>query len=224
MDNNWTLEPDRQGTVSEQTLRAAITTMEAVVPQRRGPDGRWRSHRWGDDLEFFLLDCRGERNEDGMVSEDQLAWLERELPASTARVKVVLSSVHVTDHFPLIGTIQEDDRWQGHPAQRARLVSLLASVPGTFVITGDMHFGSVQTLDAEGAGAEVLEVAAGPSGSRHLPVDGILDLLGEVPPQYRVVLEEWNWCLFDVDPATGEVSVQFIGDTGEVLAAYGFTV
>lgn len=225
VDNNWTLEPGRNWSIEESQLRAAVETLDATLPQRRGPGGsRWRSHRWGEDLELFLLDCRSERSEGQMVSEEQLAWLESRLPASSARFKIVLSSVHVTDHYSLLSTIEQDDRWQGYPEQRARLVSLLASVPGAFVVTGDMHFGSVQHVDAEGPGASVVEVAAGPSGSRTLLVDAIVEVLGELPPQYVLALEAWTWCRFDLDPGTGEVHVEFIGDDGEVWAEHRFVV
>ncbi|MCA9567674.1 MAG: alkaline phosphatase D family protein [Myxococcales bacterium] len=221
--NDWTREEGANDYVSPEQLRTAIQVMEEIVPQRRGPVGFYRTHRWGDDLEVFLLDCRSERAPGQMVSEEQLAWLETKLPASTARFKIVVSSLHVTDHYPILANIRVNERWQGYPDQRARLVSLLASVPGSFVITGDMHFGSVQHLDPEGPGATVVEVAAGPSGSTLLPIEQMVELRVEgLPSHYALVLESWSWCLFELDPGTGGVSVQFIGDTGEVLAAHAF--
>ncbi len=226
VDNNWTLDPHSPDSVTEDQLRAAMAVMEEAIPQRRGPHGYYRSHRWGDDLEFFLLDCRGERSEGKMISDEQLAWLEERLLGSTARFKIVCSSVHVTDHFQLVSTIQVQDRWQGYPEQRAALIALLAATPGAFVITGDMHFGSVQYLDPSGPGENLIEVAVGPSGSRLLPVEGIVENLldGQLPPQYLFVLEDWSWSRIELDPATGEVQVQFIGTDGDVLGEHAFRV
>ena len=37
--------------------------------------------------------------------------------------------------------------------------------------------------------------------------------------QYPVIVAEFNWVLFEADPATGRIDVQFIGDGGDVLDA-----
>lgn len=224
VDNNWTLDPASSNAVSEATLRSARQVMDEFLPQRAGPDGYYRTHRWGEDVEFFLLDCRGERGEDRMVSDAQLAFVIERLQASTARFKIVLSSVHLTDHQALFSTIEAADRWQGVPAQRAELVATLANVPGTLVLTGDMHFGSVQQLDPEGPGAAVWEIAAGPSGSFLAPVGVLIELLDGIPPQYAVVLEDWSWTLLDLDPSTGEVHARFIGNDGTTLAEHTLIV
>lgn len=224
VENNWTLESGSSRTIPPQKLRHARIAMQETLPQRTGPDGFYRTHRWGQDLELFLFDCRADRTPNGITSDAQMDWMVERIQRSTARFKIVLTSVHLTDHFSLFSTIEVVDRWQGYPAQRAQLVSALANTPGTLVLTGDMHFGSVQTLDPDGVGADVVEIAAGPSGSFLAPVGLLVDLIGEQPAQYDILLEDWSWCRLDLDPATGEVIVQFIGNEGQVLAAQTFVV
>lgn len=223
VDNNWSLDPEHPYAISEETLDAAIAVMDDCLPQRT-TDVRYRTYAFGPDVELFLLDCRGERQEGRIVSDTQLQWLVDALGTSAARIKIVLSSIHAADHFDLVGEIQVDDRWQGAPDQRATLVAALSATDGVFVVTGDMHFGSVHHLDAEGPGAEVLEIAAGPSGSRVLPIEGIADLRGGLTDQYLAAFSSRSWCRFDVDPGTGDVEVRFIGDDGEILFEHGFTV
>lgn len=218
VSNNWTLEPDRGDSITPALLADATDVWRQMIPMGPGLGGSgvWRSVRWGDVAEFFVLDCRGERHGNGLVSPEQLAWFERAMAASTAVFKVVLSSVHLTDHTELFSVVQEADRWQGHPSQRASLVATCVNTPGTLVITGDMHFGAVQRVDAEGPGNGLWEIAAGPSGSRLIPLAGILEITG-MPAQYELLVEAWSWCDLRLDPNTLRVSVDFIGDDGAVI-------
>lgn len=194
---------------------------------REGPGGTgvWRKAAWGPHLDLFVLDCRGERAPGQMVSPEQLAWLTQGLRASTARFKLVLVSVHMTDHFELMSIIADKDRWQGYPQQRVDVVLAAAEVPGVVFITGDMHFGSVQRVDpAGGPGAGLYEIAAGPSGSRLFPVDGVAQAMGGLPAQYETIVEDWSWCDIELDPGTGEVMVRFVGDDGTDIASQRFVV
>lgn len=217
VDNNWYLDPDnrdsRASIVDPVQLEAATTAFREALPQR---DGAWRSLRWGDALELFVMDCRGERDgKDHMVSEEQLTWVTEAIQSSQAAIKILLSSIHLTDHTKLFGAIEEQDRWQGYPAQRQALIDALLATPGVLVITGDMHYGAIQHVGQPDSPAHALiEVAAGPSGS----VINSLVSLAQVPEQYPVLLAEWSWCRFEADPARGEVLVQFIGDDGSILA------
>ena len=223
--NNWVLgdagDP-LQDSVSPEQLAVGTQAWRDAIPQGLGPGGSqvWRTLRYGP-VELFVLDCRGERSVDNaMMSQLQLDWLVDALQASDAPFKLILTSIHATDHTAFIGTVQEGDRWQGHPEQRAQLVTAAAAVPGVLFVTGDMHYGAVQRLDAEGGpGADLYEVAAGPGGSRIFPV---LDVAavggGEVPPQYETMLQTWTFSVLDFDPGTGEVHVQFIDDDNQLAA------
>ena len=67
------------------------------------PDRIYRSYRWGQDLELFILDARSYRSENQlgddetnaktMLGTEQLDWLKRALAASTATWKVVSTDV-----------------------------------------------------------------------------------------------------------------------------------
>jgi phosphodiesterase/alkaline phosphatase D-like protein len=220
--NNWRIgdgDALHAGVTADQ-VDIALAAFREAMPMREGPGGSglWRSIAWGP-VEVFVLDSRGERGDGRIVSEEQLAWIGEALRASGAVFKLVLASVHVTDHAELMSTGAADDRWQGYPAQRDALVAAIAEVPGTFVITGDMHYGGIQRIDPEGGpAADKWEIAAGPAGSSLFPFDAVAQIGGGVPAQYDVVLESWSSCVFVADPGLGTLTVQFIGDDGAILA------
>ncbi|MCB9675226.1 MAG: alkaline phosphatase D family protein [Alphaproteobacteria bacterium] len=227
VENNWILgEPPNNlyEQVTEAQVAAATEVWRDCVPMRPGPGGSgvWRRMRYGATVELFVLDCRGERAIGRMMSDTQLAWLVDALQGSEAHFKVVLTSIHATDHFELIGVIQDDDRWQGYPEERATLIAAAAAVPGTFFVTGDMHFGAVQRVDPEGGpGAGLFEVAVGPAGSTLFPVTDLAQIGGgELPAQYETLVETWSFSVMDFDPGLGTITVKFVGDTGEVIAEH----
>ncbi|MEZ4234778.1 MAG: alkaline phosphatase D family protein [Myxococcota bacterium] len=218
--NNWTLgegsslsdhvEPE-QVTAGDQAFREAI-------PQRLEGGVRWRSLVWGDLLEVLVLDSRGERTTDRIVSPEQLDWATARIAESAARFVLVLVSVHITDHYALMLNVQAEDRWQGYPAQRGPLVEAAAGSRVLF-ITGDMHYGAIQRVDPEGGpGADVWEIAAGPSGSRLFPIQEILDLQQVAPAQYDQVVQGWTWTRLELDPVEGEILVQLLDDGDAVVA------
>ncbi|HHO49817.1 MAG TPA: hypothetical protein ENK18_02850 [Deltaproteobacteria bacterium] len=217
--NNWILGE----TVGPDQLLAATTAFREAIPQRQGPSGGlWRSIRWGDVIEVVVLDSRGERiPPDQIVSEEQLDWAIETLQQSTATFKLLLCSVHLADHTELWGAVEADDRWQGFPEQRSRLVEALEGVEGVVVLTGDMHYGSVHHLAPPGQpGAGIWEIAVGPSGST-------LNLLAELAlarEQYPMMLAEHSCCVFTADPLSRTLVVDFIGDDGSVLASQILTV
>lgn len=214
VDNNWTLGVD----VTVEQVQAATAAFREALPQGQGPGGAlWRKVSWGAILDVFVLDVRGERDlEAGQIlSPTQLAWFIEALGASTARFKVVMTSVHFTDHQDLFGSLQASDRWQGFPEQRQAALEAALAVPGVLWLTGDMHYGGVCRVAPAGQpGFEQFEVAAGPSGSF------LNELVAFYEPseQYLTFIADWSWCLLELDPGTGQVRVQFIGDAGQVLA------
>jgi len=227
--NNWRFtEADsfHDNVTPEQVATATLAFREAL-PMRVGPGGSglWRKLSWGV-VDLFVLDCRGERSVGKIVSDDQLDWITSELAASPAQFKIVLASVHVTDHYDLLSSVAADDRWQGYPAQRDAFVAAIAAVPGVFVVTGDMHYGAAQRIDPEGgAGAEQWEIAAGPAGSTLFDVEAVAGIGGgTLPAQYEVLIDTWSSCLFVADPGLGTLTVQFVGDDGAVLAEKIWTV
>ncbi len=224
VENNWTLrEADpTQTQISQAQLDAGLQAFREAMPMRRGPGGSglWRAVRFGP-VDLFVTDCRSERTETELVSAGQLDWLRAELEASEAVFKVVLVSVHLTDHAAVMGPIEALDRWQGYPAQRDALLAVAEQVPGVLFVTGDMHFGAIQQVGATGdAGATLYEIAAGPAGSELFLLDQILALASpEVRAQYLDLLEDWNWARFTADPGTRTVRVELLDGEGVVVVS-----
>lgn len=213
VDNNW----DRAA-LPEGTFEAALTAFREALPQRRGPGGTgiWRSLRYGKTLELFVLDCRGERAEGRYISEEQLQWLQDGLLASDARFKLILNSVPITDLSAIFGAAGADDRWQGYPEQRERVLRHIEdnAITGVLWVAGDVHYPQVGAVDAAGGtAAGQVEVFTGPGGS-FLNVAASL-FVGN--PQYQWVGYAWNWCRFTLDPGLGTVLVQFVDDAGGLL-------
>lgn len=212
VDNNWSWEE-----VSEEKFEAARQAYWEALPQGRGEGGTliWRKIAWGPAVDLFVLDCRGERKDGLYISAEQMSWLQRELSASQARFKVILNSVPVTDMTNWYGTTFQEDRWQGY-AQRAEILEYIRdnAIEGVLWVSGDHHLGMVNRVDvAGGAGEDQWEVLTGPAGS----MINVLGQLCEIDDQYRMVVLEWNWTRFELDPNLGTCLVQFIGDDGAVL-------
>ena len=220
VDNNWSWA-ETEGI--EERVAEGLSWFRAALPQRDGggslgeAPGLWRRLSWGAVLDVFVLDCRGERDGSTYLSEEQLAWLEAGLSASTARFKIILSSVPITDLTAIFGTVASEDRWQGYPAQRGRIIDHVANegIQGVLWIAGDLHYAAANRLDPEGGtGWEQWEVMVGPGGSFLNIGAGLYE--GD-RSQFPVLFDAWNSTRFECDPGTGTIHVSWIGDDGAVL-------
>ncbi len=215
VDNNWSYDTPGM----DATAAAALAQFRRALPQTVGPGGTgvWRRLSWGQVCDLFVLDCRGERREGDYLSIAQMDWLKAGLSASTARFKIILNSVPITDYMALWQDTGEDDRWSGFPAQRAEILSFLQAeaVTGVLWIAGDLHMAQVGRVDPVGGlGADQWEVLVGPAGS----FPNILADLFVGDPQYPILFSSWNWARFTCDPRAGTITVTFVGDDGLVLA------
>ncbi len=165
-DNSW-----RDGAVNhdadEGEWRVRRAAAEQVyrewMPIRTGDDGRiWRTLRYGDLVDLFMLDTRL-WGRDAQLSPsdpafldptrtilgaDQEAWLDEELRDSTARWRVLGQQV-MLGPWKLLGlpnsigggNIANEDQWDGYRAARARLFGLLReqAIDNVVVLTGDLH-------------------------------------------------------------------------------------
>lgn len=212
LDNNWSWED-----VDQAWYDVALACFREALPQGVGPSGgMWRKLSWGPTVDVFVLDCRSERRDGNYVSAAQMDWLKAELAASTARFKILLNSVPITDLSALFGDSLVEDRWQGYPAQREEILAFVRDqgLAGVLWVTGDVHFAAVTRVDPEGGtGAGQWEVFTGPAGS----TPNVLVDVYTGNPQYEWLSSAWNWARFTCDPAAGTVLVEFIGDDGSVL-------
>ena len=121
---------------------AAVAVWDEFFPLR-DPVGevRYRSWRWGQHVECFLLDCRRFRSartapDDGtktMLGADQRAWLLAGLAQSTAPFKLVFTSV------PLDFGVGPD-HWAGYRRERDALFEAIVGVPGILFVSADQHW------------------------------------------------------------------------------------
>jgi alkaline phosphatase D len=176
----------------------------------------YRSIRYSDTLEVFVLDVRSERDPEAgqYVSPEQLQWVIDGLDNSTAVFKLILTSVPFADFESLIGDVAADDRWQGYPEQRSELIDTAASHDNVYFLSGDFHLGFISRVDpADGAGFDLYDVLMGPGGNVASPIG---DLLLETD-QFLLGLSARNTTRFTADPLTETLFVEFIGEDGEVL-------
>jgi len=169
VENNW--DPE---TIDPVKLTAAVQSYFETLPNEMGDEGQlWDSYAWGDAVEIFILDCRGERLPSTALSDNpqyispaQLDWLTTSLLGSSAHFKLIMTSVPITDMpFWYFG---EGDRWEGYVAQRTALLEFIAqqSITGVWFLGGDFHIGFVSTVDPPGGlAANLHEVAVGPGGN-----------------------------------------------------------
>lgn len=205
--------------ITAETRAFGIQAFREAMPMGEGPGeapSLWRVLRWGPVLDVFVLDCRGEREGDNYISTAQMDWLKSELSSSTARFKIILNSVPITDETALWGEAAAGDRWQGYPAQRTEILEHIANegIVGVLWIAGDHHFPMIAHVDPEGGVAhDQWEVLVGPGGT-------VLNPVGELyagNDQYPVIFGDYNYGRFTCDPGLGTILVEFVGNDGAVI-------
>jgi alkaline phosphatase D len=227
-DDHETTDNSNWSEVTEEQHAAAMEAMFESLPYRMGGTGDagpawWRSVRWGNTLEVFILDCRSERLEGRYVSVAQMEWLKAGLSASPCRFKIILNSVPITDMSGIVGAAGDDDRWQGYPTQRSEILTHIVEngIGGVLWVAGDVHFGQIGYIDPAGGVAEHLyEVYVGPGGSRVNPLASLF----EPNDQYPVLVAEWNWARFDVDPVLGTIRVRHFNDANQAVTDWTLEV
>lgn len=216
VDNNFNPE-----TISATKLQAARAAFFEALPFRRStvdPNRLWRSFRWGDAVELFVLDTRGERKpstlltaNQELVSPAQLAWLQSALMASPCRIKLIMNSVPITDFgFSAFNT----DAWVVYRKQRLELLQFIDDqrLTGVLWVSGDHHFASAGRVAPSGVGSRALEVLVGPGAQT---ANQLFRLLST--PRWDFASGENNYAVFHCDPSRGEVRVVFHDGQGAVL-------
>jgi len=220
VDNNF--DPE---TMDPARLEAAKTAFFENLGAEPGPDLRlWRSYRWGDTAEIFVLDSRSERQPSTRLFGDaiylsraQMDWLKQGLLDSPCHFKILLNSVPITD-MPLLYDAASSDRWEGYTKQRDELLGHIATndIRNTWFLSGDFHLGFVARVQAGmPAGRPIYEIAVGPTANGPNP----LAFVDHPTPQFDFVGQSSSAAtLLTFDPATDSVRVRFEeGDDGTVL-------
>jgi phosphodiesterase/alkaline phosphatase D-like protein len=192
-------------TAEHDRFVAAMQVWDEFFPLRGAIDNiRYRNWMWGANVECFLLDCRRFRSANAapddanktMLGATQRAWLLDRVTNSTARFKLILTSVplafgHGTDH------------WSGFTTERELIFTALVGTPGVVFVSGDQHsFGAFE--HAHG----IREFQIGPLAR------GVITPPPDVP---GVIFRsaQYNFALIDV--AGDALTVSGVGADGEAF-------
>ena len=173
-----------------------------------GVPGIWSTHRWGD-VEIFMLDTRTYRSPPTltMLGEPQLAWLEGALAASTAKVKLLVSS----SQWTLGGST---DSWATFPAERETLFQFIMDhgINGVVLLSGDVHRLEVRRVrDASAKSYPLWEFTTSPLNADPHACPLV------VPPDFLAMCDDdgTNFGLLTIDTAGAEPSITFEGRRGD---------
>lgn len=149
-------------------------------------------------VDFFLLDVRYHRTpnrapEDGkktMLGPRQLAWLKRELLASKAEVKVLVSGSEWQTHT-------QPDCWSSFLRERDEIFRFIeeSRIQGILLLSGDRHFTAGYQVKGR-----FLEITAGPLGSRNFPSKNL-------PEMFFNFGDGKMWCIMEVDTSAAPPAV-----------------
>jgi len=212
--NDW--DPESVDPALVAAGRAALLEHTPRPLELGAPDRGWYRVRYGAAVEFFVLDCRGERSPERgeYISPEQLAWLIDGLSTSTARFKCIVNSVPIGD-FPgafdvpvVIG-----DRWEGYPAQRDALLAALAPLRGVLFLSGDFHMPAVLRVQPDGPSPHVWEVVTGALSHRTNPLGASLHLNPDLAPNIAWVDAMKTATELEFDD-TGYLSIRFVAEDG----------
>ncbi len=217
--NNGSVDPWSRSPADIERIENAIEAYYRVMPidATDSNDTLWRSFRWGQSVEFIILDSRYERSptKAGLyISLEQMEWLKDRLSNSPCHFKVVCNSVPFTDLEPWFG-IAAADRWKGYPAQRQEIIDFVNTedIPNVYWVTGDIHTNFVSHVQPDpgpGAGDRMREICitSGNSNPAALLLQG---------SQFSYSTGSPRTVLLTFDPADNSVLVRFLNaDTGAV--------
>lgn len=191
-----------------------------VLRNTTDPNRLWRTLKWGDTAEIFVLDSRSERKKSTRTTADaeyiskaQQAWLEDSLKKSTATFKLILNSVPITN-FPGAFDFAAADRWEGYAAQRTAVLRYIDDnkIAGVFWLSGDFHLAAMARVATSGVGASQLEALVGPGDNSANP---LAFSLGK--PQFDWASGTSNTTTIALDPATRTIKLTWIDGTGKTL-------
>ncbi len=177
----------------------------------------------GKRVQLFLLDERYFRDQPGKTSDilgdEQWAWLGKELAASDAQLKLLVSGTQVILNVPF------GEVWGDYPRARARLYQLIRGlrVGGVIILSGDKHLGVIDSLGADqGVGYPLYDVTA--SGLTHA-VTGATRVAARLLYGARVYTDK-NFGSVEVDWDSNPVRVKLnIHDAeGRVVRTHGLNL
>lgn len=209
---------DYEGPSSGETQARVANALGAYLdstPTRTSlGDALWRSLKYGDIAEFFVLDCRTEREPDAAqyLSPEQMSWLKEGLASSTATWKVILNSVPITKLNPVYDLVQ-DDRWEGYSDEREALLDHITDegITGVLFISGDFHHPGLYRVWPDGPRSQIFEVLVGPGGSGLNPLPDLV----ATNDQYLWHATIWNTGWFQLH-SDGIAVIRILDEDGAI--------
>lgn len=216
--DNGSVNPWSRSASDIERIENAIRSFYTVMPIEgsNSMDNLWRSFRWGETVEFIILDSRYERSAQAAglyISQPQMDFLKERLANSPCRFKVVCNSVPFTDLAPWVG-FAAGDRWKGYPQQRQEIIDYVndEDIRNVYWVTGDIHadfVSYVQTSPGPGAGDLMREVCVTSGNSN--PVAFLLQ-----GAQFDYSSGEPRVLIMTFDPNDESVNVRFLDSDGAV--------
>lgn len=211
--NNWDADA-----IPKEEFNAGLQAYFDHQPTLAGPVGQkiWRSQKWGDTAEVFVLDCRGERwpASGQYLSPAQLQWLKTGLKNSTAAFKLIMNSVPISRFPGAFFDTGKTDRWEGFPKQREDLLTFIDDqrLRGVLFISGDFHLACIGRVALDGPGKNLIEALVGPGGQMANPSPSYPS-----GPQFDWASGVNNCATFALDPITLKVRISYFNGRGAVI-------
>lgn len=212
-----------------RSQREFLDFMEAGADDvRRSRAGIYTTHELaGGKVKLIILDTRYFRSPlipDTLTSkryspkatgtvlgEAQWAWLEAELRASGAQFNIIVSSIQVLSNQHGFET------WGNFPSERERLLNLIteSGAKGVIILSGDRHISEFSVYKNAALPYPLVDFTS--SGLTHAYSNFTAE-----PNPYRTgkVVAKESFGFLNIDPGSGKVEMQIIGDGGEVLERF----
>lgn len=148
----------------------------------------YRSFRWGQAVELFLLDTRQYRDpaQGTMLGRQQKEWLFDNLAAAKSLFKFVGTSV------PMSGG--GSDRWDGYPKERSELLNYIRDkkITGVVFLSADLHHAAITKIPN---GQGLRDITAGPLAA---PLNRVTNSANSRYEYY--LAQNFNFAKITVDP------------------------
>jgi alkaline phosphatase D len=178
------------------------------IRHREGESNRiYRSFRWGQAAEFFILDVRQYRDpaRNTMLGADQKRWLLDSLARSSATFKFIATPV------PMVGG--GADRWDGYAKERQELFTFIKErkIGGAAFLSADLHYAAITKIPNSGG---LRDITAGPIAA---PVNRITN--GTAARFEYFLAENFNFAKITIDPKNDprKALVEFIDQDNKVF-------
>lgn len=127
----------------DEVSRPIVAFREFVPMRQADPEDEtiaYRTLRYGDLVEFILLDALRSRVEGDILGPAQWAFLEAALAAEGPAAWRVIGTQKLVSALTVPGGVIDVGNWEDYPASRTRLVESLAPLGDNILLAGDLHF------------------------------------------------------------------------------------